>query len=119
MPGMKRSALEACDEDIARLYLKTASDQLGKMGIAARSKSMAEVQRLAHNLSGASAFLGLKKMAKLLCGLEQAAMKEHSKEANRFIERIKEEFGHTQRRCGLHISGDRAPGSMAGIARLT
>ena len=74
MPEIQRHAFDECDEDIAKLYLKTASDQLRKMGVAARSKSMANLQRLAHSLSGASAFLGLTQMAKLLCGLEQAAL---------------------------------------------
>lgn len=103
MPEIQRHALEECDEDIARLYLKTASDQLKKMGVAVRSKSMAEVQRLAHSLSGASAFLGLKEMAKLLCELEQAASRDHSKDASRFIGLLKKEFGHVQRQYGLRF----------------
>ena len=96
MPDIQRHALDECDEDIAELYLKTASKQLKEMDIAASSKSMPEVQRLAHSLSGASAFLGLKEMAKLLCELEQAASQGQSKEANRFIGLLKEEFDHVQ-----------------------
>jgi len=128
VPEIQRHAFDECDEDIAKLYLKTASDQLRKMGVAARSKSMANLQRLAHSLSGASAFLGLTQMAKLLCGLEQAAWRacassrrsqgcsggggpkgatarrrDHSKEANQFIGLLKEEFGHVQRQCNLRF----------------
>jgi HPt (histidine-containing phosphotransfer) domain-containing protein len=97
MPDIKKHPLAECDEDIAKLYLKTASDQLRKIAVAARSKSMAKVQRLAHSLSGASAFLGLKEMAKLLRELEQAASRDHSKEASRLIALLKEEFDHVQR----------------------
>jgi HPt (histidine-containing phosphotransfer) domain-containing protein len=103
LPETQRQAFDECDEDIARLYLKTASAQLKKMGAAARTKSMADVQRRAHKLSGASAFLGLTEMAKLLCELEQAASRDHSKEARRFIGLLKEEFGHVQRQCGLRF----------------
>ncbi len=103
MPDIQRNALDECDEDIAALYLKTATQQLRKIAVAARAKSMAEVQRLAHRLSGASAFLGLKGMAKLLCELEQAASRDQSKEASRFIGLLKEEFGLVQRQYGLRF----------------
>jgi HPt (histidine-containing phosphotransfer) domain-containing protein len=104
MPKLQRHAFDECDEDIAKLYLKTASNQLKIMGVAARSKSMADVQRLAHHLSGASAFLGLTGMAKLLSELEQAASRDHSKEANRFIGLLQEEFVQVQRQCGQRFS---------------
>jgi len=92
MSKMMRHDLEGCDEDIAQLYVKTAANQIKGMGAALRSKSMAGLQRLSHKLSGSSAFLGLKTMAKLLSDLEQAASREASKEAVRLFGLIKKEF---------------------------
>lgn len=97
MPKILRNVLHECDEDIAKLYLQTAAVQLKKMESAARSKSMAEVQKHAHSLSGASAFLGLKEMTKLLKELEQAASQSQSKKVNRCIGLLKEEFDHVHR----------------------
>jgi len=96
MPNNQRDDLVGCDEDIAELYLKTAANQLKKMAAAASSKSMAEIQRLAHKLGGSSAFLGLKVMAKLLKELDQAAEGNEPKEARRLLGLIKEEFTQIQ-----------------------
>ena len=103
MPDSQRHAFDECDEDIARLYLKTASDQLNKMRVAVRSKSRAQVQRLAHSLLGASAMLGLVGIAKLLRELEQAASGDHFIEAARFMGLLKGEFVHVRRQCGLRF----------------
>src|ERR1019366_4505978 len=60
MPNKQRRDFEGCDDDIAKLYLMTAAREIRKMVAAVRSKSLAELQRVAHKLSGSSAFLRLK-----------------------------------------------------------
>src|ERR1035438_6412465 len=66
MPKIRRHDLDGCDDDIAKLYLKTAANQIKRMAAAIRSKSMPGVQQFAHKLSGSSGFLELKEMAILL-----------------------------------------------------
>src|SRR5665213_4263165 len=97
MPRLLRQGLEGCDEDIAELYLKTAARQLKTIDAAARSKSMAEIQGLAHKLAGSSAFLGLKAIAKLLRELEHAVFRNESIEAVRLLALIKDEFSQIRR----------------------
>jgi HPt (histidine-containing phosphotransfer) domain-containing protein len=108
----ERHPLEACDKDIAQLYLKTATAQLKKMGLATRSKSMADLQHLAHKLCGASAFLGLKVIAKLLSDLEQAAAHAQMKESTRCLGLVKVEFGHIQHQSRVQKTGGRFPVSI-------
>ena len=97
MPKIQRRYLDGCDEDIVALYLKTAANQLKRMVAARRSKSMGDIQRCAHKLCGSSAFLGLKAMANLLTGLEQAASLGQSQEVGRLLGLLKKEFGQIQR----------------------
>jgi len=93
---MQRHDLDDCDEDIAQLYLKSATDQIKKLAAAAQSNTMAEVQRFAHKLAGSSGFLGLKEMAKLLSELEKAADRHDSKEIVRLLSLVKEEFAQVR-----------------------
>ena len=60
MANIQRHDFDGHDEDIARLYLKTAANQIKGMTTALRSESMADIQQQAHKLSGSSAFLGFK-----------------------------------------------------------
>jgi len=109
----QRHDLDACDEDIAELYLKLAANNIKGMMIALRSKSMAKIQQVAHKFSGSSAFLQLKTMAKLLKELELAASRGESKEAAHLLGLIKEEFGQIQR-----YRSSRTPRPMKSQTRL-
>jgi len=97
MPKIQRHDLDGCDEDIAKLYLKTTANQIKKMAAALRSKSLAKIPPVAHKLSGLSGFLELKAMAKLLRELEKAAFRDEPKEAGRLLGLIEEEFSQIQR----------------------
>jgi DNA-binding NarL/FixJ family response regulator len=97
MPDIQRQDLDGCDDDIAKLYLKTAASQLKRMAGALRTKSMADIQRLAHRLSGSSGFLELKDMANFLSDLEKAAALKEFKEAGRLLNLAKEEFAEIQK----------------------
>jgi len=97
MPKMERQDLDRCDDDIAKLYLKTAAGHIKRIGTAMRTKSMADIQRFAHKLSGSSGFLELKEMAQLLSELEKAASRNESREAVRLLSLVKEEFAQIQR----------------------
>jgi DNA-binding NarL/FixJ family response regulator/HPt (histidine-containing phosphotransfer) domain-containing protein len=96
MPKTERHDLDRCDDDIAKLYLKTAARQIQKMAAAMRSKSMADVQRFAHRLAGSSGFLELQDLSKLLRDLEKAATRNESQEAGRLLILAKEEFAQIQ-----------------------
>jgi hypothetical protein len=109
VPETKRHPLEVCDKDIAELYLKTATAQLKKMDIAARSKSMPDLQYMAHKLCGASAFLGLKAIAKLLSDLEQAAAHAQVKESSRRLRLVNVEFGYIRRQSRVQKTGGHFP----------
>ena len=102
MPDIQKSPLEECDEDIALLYLKTASNQLKRMNEAAHSKSMPKLQRLAHKLCGASGYLGLTGMAKISKDLEQAASRNEWDEALQFLGLAKAEYGQVQQTYNRH-----------------
>jgi DNA-binding NarL/FixJ family response regulator/HPt (histidine-containing phosphotransfer) domain-containing protein len=97
MPNTERHDLDRCDDDIAKLYLKTAASQIERMVGAMRTKSMADVQRFAHRLSGSSGFLELKDMSKLLIELEKAAVQNELQDAGRLLSLVKEEFAQIQR----------------------
>src|ERR1035438_9867271 len=102
MPNAQRHDFDGCDEDIAKLYLKTAAQQIKSMAIALHSKSMAKIQRIAHKLSGSSAFLGLRPIASLSDQLAEAASQDQAREAGRLLGLIQEEFGEIQ---GSRASG--------------
>jgi len=97
MADLQRHDFDGCDDDIVKLYLKTAANQIKGMTTALRSESMADIQRRAHKLSGSSAFLGLQDITKLLKELEEAASRNQSKDAGRLLALVKEEFGQIQR----------------------
>lgn len=109
MTNLHGHELDGCDEDIATLYMKTAANQIKGMTAALRSRSMADIQRQAHKLSGSSAFLGLQDLAKLLKELEKAASLNHSKDASRLLVLIKAEFGQIQRHRTSLSSRGRKP----------
>jgi len=104
MSKVERTDLDACDEDIANLYLKTATLQIKRMVSAAHSQSMAMVQRLAHKLAGSSGFLELKNLAKLLRQLEEAAERKEPKDVSRLLALVQEEFDLIQRHRTAYTS---------------
>jgi DNA-binding NarL/FixJ family response regulator/HPt (histidine-containing phosphotransfer) domain-containing protein len=96
MSNVQRHDFDGCDEDIAKLYLKMAANQIKRIGAAMRSGSTTDISQRAHKLSGSSAFLGLKTMAKLLSTLEQTVSEDPSKGVSRLLGLIKEEFSQLQ-----------------------
>jgi DNA-binding NarL/FixJ family response regulator/HPt (histidine-containing phosphotransfer) domain-containing protein len=96
MPKIERQDLDGCDADIATLYLRTAAKEIKRIEAAIRSTSMANVQQFAHKLSGSSAFLGLRDMAKLLSELEKAAARNESGKVSRLLSLTRKEFGQIQ-----------------------
>jgi DNA-binding NarL/FixJ family response regulator/HPt (histidine-containing phosphotransfer) domain-containing protein len=94
---MQRHDLDRCDDDIAKLYLKSAAAQIKKIAAGMRSKSLANVQRVAHKLAGSSGFLELQEMSKLLRDLEKAAAKDEAQEVGRLLDLVKVEFSAIQR----------------------
>jgi len=78
--------------ELVEMYFKQTTEQLAQLNDAVRANKTEEVRRVAHSCAGASATLGMKRLAQLMRDLEKEGASGTLTKAARFCEDAAREF---------------------------
>jgi HPt (histidine-containing phosphotransfer) domain-containing protein len=90
----KLRALEAgLAEELVGLFLRTAQQRMDEIVRATSRRDAPLVERLAHNMRGSCATLGMPRLAELLLALEQRAEQRRLDDAAELLDELRRELG--------------------------